>query len=111
MNFRARIVVIITALVLAVLSGRYLYREAHTEATFTNAERGQSEVAILSSIGAPDEVLPCGEYLWWSGDQTNPPRNAGQCKKWVRYNFFLHAFAFGYSAEGKLVSRFEYSSE
>ena len=89
----------------------YLTREARAASTFKNAELGQSEAAVLARLGQPDEVLSCGEYLWWSGDQANPQKNDGRCKKWVRYNFFLHAFAFGYSGDGKLVSRYEYSSE
>jgi hypothetical protein len=91
--------------------GRYFLREARASSTYASAQLGQSEASVLESLGPPDEVLKCGEYLWWNGDQANPPRNEGQCKRWVRYNFFLHAFAFGYSSDGKLVSRYEYSSE
>jgi hypothetical protein len=72
---------------------------------------GQSEASIVERLGPPDEVLKCGEYLGWNADQTNPRANTGQCKKWVRYNVFVHAFAFGYSSEGKLVSRYKFSSE
>ena len=91
--------------------GRYLVRESRTSSTYDSVQLGQNEASIVERLGPPDEVLKCGEYLWWNGDQANPPSNNGQCKKWVRYNFFLHAFAFGYSSDGMLVSRYEYSSE
>jgi hypothetical protein len=92
-------------------SGLYLLRESRATSTYQQATLEQSESHILAALGKPDEVSPCGEYLWWNGDQASPPRNDGRCVKWVRYNFFLHAIAFGYSAEGKLVSRYEYFSE
>ena len=91
--------------------GWYLLRESRAASTYQQAALDQSESQIVAALGEPDEVLPCGEYLWWNGDQANPSQNDGRCVKWTRYNFFLHAFAFGYSAEGKLVSRYEYFSE
>ncbi|MRW89026.1 hypothetical protein GJ699_03420 [Duganella sp. FT80W] len=103
---------LVCVLVLALGScGQYMLREARAQSTYDNAELGQSEQIVLEKLGLPDEVLECGEHLWWNGDQANPPKNNGECKKWVRYNFFLHAFAFGYSREGKLVSRYVYRSE
>ncbi len=103
------------ALCLVVLGTRawiqYLLHEARADSAYTHAQIGQTEASIVAKLGAPDEVLPCGEYLWWNENQANPPQNKGQCKKWVRYNFFVHAFAFGYSSDGMLVSRFEYGSE
>jgi hypothetical protein len=99
-------------LVLTVGScGYYLIREGRARSAYESAQVGQNESVILEKLGPPDQALECGEYLWWNGDQANPPRNEGQCKKWVRYNFFLHAFAFGYSSEGALVSRYVYHSE
>ena len=78
---------------------------------YARATRGQTEAAIINELGPPDNESPCGEYLWWDGDFVNPPANNGICVKWVRYNYFLSAWAFGYSAEGKLVSRYHYVSE
>jgi hypothetical protein len=109
-----RVVKLVLICLLVVLVGscaRYLVRESRANSVFDSAQLGQSEASVVQQLGPPDEVLKCGEYLWWNGDQENPPRNFGQCKKWVRYNFFLHAFAFGYSTEGTLVSRYECSSE
>ena len=107
----AKIVALSLLCLVALAWGRYLFLEGRADSTYTDAKIGDTEQAIVAELGAPDQVLPCGKYLWWNGDQANPPLNTGQCKKWVRYNFFLHAFAFGYSSNGKLVSRYEYSSE
>lgn len=106
-----RLVGLAVILLAAVATGWYLLRESRAASAYQQATLEQSESHILGALGQPDEVLPCGEYLWWNGDQANPPRNDGRCVKWVRYNFFLHAFAFGYSAEGKLISRYEYFLE
>jgi hypothetical protein len=105
------VITICLVLVLVGSCGRYLVREGRASSAYEGAILGQKEAIVLERLGPPDEVLECGKYLWWNGDQENPPLNNGQCKKWVRYNFFVHAFAFGYSSEGKLVSRYEYSSE
>ena len=96
---------------LIALPARYWLRESRAASTYEHATLEQNEAQIIAKAGAPDEVLKCGEYLWWNGDQANPPKNDGRCVKWVRYNFFLHTFAFGYSADGRLVSRYEYFSE
>ena len=72
---------------------------------------GQPESLFLAELGAPDQALPCGEFLWWDGDTANPRKNDGRCVKWVRYNFFLSAYGFGFSQDGKLVSRYNYISE
>src|SRR5262245_6243754 len=104
---RSAKILALTVLVLAVGScGQYLIREGRARSAYNSAQLGQSESVILNRLGPPDQVLECGEYIGWNGDQSNPPKNEGQCKKWVRYNFFLHAFAFGYSSEGALVSRY-----
>jgi len=106
--------VIASTILIAILAiWWFLYgsREARSARAYEHAVLGQSEAEIVHMIGEPDEVLPCGEFLWWDGDRADPPRNDGRCQKWVRYNFFLHAFAFGYSADGHLVSRYEYFSE
>jgi len=109
-----RVVKIVLACLVAAPVGigvRYLVREHRASSAYDHARLGQDEASVVKQLGPPDQVLDCGQYLWWNGDQSNPQKNEGQCKKWVRYNFFLHAFAFGYSSDGKLVSRYEYSSE
>jgi hypothetical protein len=86
-------------------------REPRVEEAYKSSTIGEPEAVIVAKIGEPDEALPCGKYLWWNGDQANPKPNDGRYIKWVRYNFFLHAIAFGYSTEGKLVSRYNYHSK
>jgi hypothetical protein len=109
-----RVVKIVLACLVAAPVGigiHYLVREHRASSAYDRARLGQDEASVVKQLGPPDQVLDCGQYLWWNGDQANPQKNEGQCKKWVRYNFFLHAFAFGYSSDSKLVSRYEYSSE
>ena len=113
MRRRVTVLVLCLTVLLAGGVGRYFLREARAHATFDSAQKGQSEASVLERLGPPDEVHECGENLWWAGQaqEADPPRNEGQCKKAVRYNFFLHAFEFGYSGDGRLVSRYEYFSE
>lgn len=93
------------------LLGVYWHRESTTERFYNQASLGQSEARMLATLGAPDREFPCGEWLWWNGDTANPPKNDGRCAKWVRYDFPFGAYAFGYSHDGKLVSRYHYVSE
>jgi hypothetical protein len=113
MKRNVTILVVCLTLLLVGGVGRYFLREARAHSTFESAQKGQSEASVLERLGPPDEVRECGENLWWNGQaqEAHPPKNEGQCKKAVRYNFFLHAFEFGYSSEGKLVERYEYVSE
>ncbi len=86
------------------------YSDSYTGKVYANAYHGQLEASIVHTLGSPDEELPCGQYLWWDGDTANPEHNHGVCVKWVRYNYFLGGWAFGYSSAGKLVSRYHYAS-
>jgi hypothetical protein len=87
------------------------YGDSRAGKVYANASRGQMEASILQALGSPDEELPCGQYLWWDGDTANPEPNHGVCVKWVRYNYLLSGWAFGYSSDGTLVSRYHYVSE
>jgi hypothetical protein len=107
-NISLAIVLICVALIVYWLK---FSRESRAEEAYESATLGGPESGIVAKVGEPDEVLPCGKYLWWNGDQANPEPNDGRCVKWVRYNFFLHAIAFGYSADGKPVYRYHYQSE
>ena len=97
-------------LVLVGAAASYM-SESRTESIFNQAVLGQTEASIEDSLGKPDQVLPCGKFLRWNGDMANPPLNDGRCVKWARYNYALSAYAFGYSKDGKLVSRYHYVSE
>ena len=89
----------------------HFYQDWRTGEVYDKVIRGQSEASILEALGTPDSVEPCSDHLSWDGDTFNPPANNGLCVKWVRYNYFLSAWAFGYSADGILVSRYHYVSE
>jgi hypothetical protein len=101
-----------TALVVAIsFVAVHFYGDWRTGKVYSETVRGQSEASIVRELGQPDSETVCGEHLWWDGEAFNPPANNGTCVKWVRYNYSLSAWAFGYSADGKLVSRYHYVSE
>ena len=102
---------IIALIILLVAVAANFYGDTKASKVFANARVGQDESLIVGILGRPDQELPCGMFLWWDGDRANPPANNGLCVKWVRYNYFLSAWAFGYSKDGKLVSRYHYVSE
>ena len=87
------------------------YGDSRSGQVFEQAVRGEDESAIVKRLGDPDTTEACGENLWWEEDTNAPLPNNGLCVKWARYNYFLSAWAFGYSASGKLVSRYHYVSE
>ena len=95
----------------ALLVAKNFYGDWRAGEVYARASKGQSEASILRTLGMPDAEMPCGQFLWWDGDTANPEPNRGQCVRWVRYNYFLSAWAFGYSHDGKLVSRYHYVSE
>jgi hypothetical protein len=109
--FTLRRVAILALLVIAIFPVSYVYRLHNVESVFWSASKNMLRTEIENSLGKPDSVDSCGENLWWGGDQSNPPKNNGECAFWVRYNFFLEAYAFGYSSTGHLTSKYRYFSE
>jgi len=95
----------------ALVVAKNFYGDWRAGELYTHVVKGQSEASILKALGVPDAEMSCGQFLWWDGDTANPEPNRGQCERWVRYNYFLSAWAFGYSSDGKLVSRYHYVSE
>jgi len=91
----ATLLAVIFAVFLMTEWGLSLFRESRAHSVYNAAEMGDSERTIIGRLGEPDQIETCGEFLWWDGGQSHPARNDGRCQKWVRYNFFLHAFAFG----------------
>lgn len=104
-------IAIIVILALAAIPALYFYRANIVESVFWSASRNTPCTEIENELGAPDSTGECGENLWRGGDQANPDKNNGECVVWVRYNFFLEAYAFGYSATGRLTSKYRYVSE
>ncbi|WP_216844777.1 hypothetical protein, partial [Rhodanobacter sp. L36] len=58
----AKLIAISTLCLVVFVWGRYLFLEARTDSTYTNAKVGDTEKAIVTKLGVPDQVLPCGKY-------------------------------------------------
>lgn len=86
-------------------------RQDKADRFFAQASLGQPEYLLVDALGKPDEVSACGQWLWWEEGSLSPDRNDGRCVKWVRYNYFLNAYGFGFSKDGKLVARYHYISD
>ncbi len=78
---------------------------------FYAIEEGASRESVVEVLGPPSEVRPCGDNLWWGKDADYRGKNDGRCVTEERYMHFLGAFGIGYSAGGKVVSKYEYISE
>ena len=88
---------------LTAMAAIHVYGESQTAEVYEHVTLGQSEASIVRLLGKPDRMLPCGKSLWWDGEMASPPKNDGRCVKWVRYNYFLSAYGFGYSRDGVSV--------
>lgn len=110
----ARAVVVLAlsaiALFVAVVAWDF-YSDSRAGEVYEASTRGDPEARIVGRLGEPDRIEACPDHLSWNGDQFDPPPNNGQCVKWSSYSHFLSRWAFGYSAAGKLVSRYHYVSE
>ena len=94
-----------------VLVGRHFYHHQRVVSLFWSAERGTTRSNIETAIGVPDKSRPIPTSLWWGDDRDPGPKNYGECAVWVSYEFFLDAYAFGYSDTGQLVAKYHYASE
>jgi hypothetical protein len=86
-------------------------RDSTDGRAFRQIRKGDTVAVVESRLGKPDSTEPCGRNLWWGGDGEYLGKNDGRCVTWVRYNHFLSAWAVGYSADGKVVSKYHYMSE
>jgi hypothetical protein len=93
----------------ALASDIILDRRDHK--AFDKISKADIEVTVERALGRPDSVQSCGISLWWGYDSDYVGKNDGRCVKWVRYDHFLSAWAIGYSADGKVVSKYHYFSE
>jgi hypothetical protein len=78
---------------------------------FDQIRWGESEASVVDRMGKPDTVRRCGENLWWGDDAHFRGKNDGSCVTEVRYEYFLSAWAVGYSKDGRVVSKYHYFSE
>jgi len=78
---------------------------------FLAIQANATRADVVASLGTPDQVRACGENLWWGDDTKYQGPNDGRCLTEERYEFFLTAFGVGYSADGRVVSKYRYVSE
>lgn len=106
--------VVASAIVIAVaLAAFHVYSGVVERETrhFEAIQEGSSRPSVIAALGHPSRVRPCGEHLWWGHDGNYRGKNDGRCVMEERYDRFLVAFGVGYSADGKVVSKYHYVSE
>jgi len=111
MKKRKVFVVSLILVLLSIYPSLYKYRENKVDRAFKLAKMGDSKKSIVAVLGKPDASEQCGKWLWWGDDGHLLGDNKGECVEWIRYNFFLHAYGFGFSKEGNIVSKYQYFSE
>ncbi|MDQ0073360.1 hypothetical protein J2W34_005168 [Variovorax boronicumulans] len=78
---------------------------------FDEIAMGATEQSVVSVLGTPSKVRPCGEFLYWGGDADYRGRNDGRCVSEARYELLLSARGIGYSQDGRVVSKYHYVSD
>jgi hypothetical protein len=96
---------------LVVAFGTNAFLDSRAGRAFGSVEMGATEAQVRSLMGRPSVENDCGENLWSGGDSNFLGKNDGRCLKEVRYEYFLSAWAFGYSADRHVVSKYHYFSE
>lgn len=81
------------------------------EDAFYAVAENAPRAAVVAALGYPDVVRACGKTLWWGGDSQYRGPNDGRCVSEERYEYFLAAYGVGYSADGRVVSKYRYFSE
>lgn len=102
-------VVIPVALVIAFFINQSFDNRAGD--AFQRIKMNAPESSVIALLGKPDVERPCGDNLWWGGDGDYRGKNDGRCVTEVRYEYFLSAWAVGYSADRHVVSKYHYFSE
>ena len=85
--------------------------DARARRQFEAVQMNAKAQDVEAAMGRPDRSRPCGENPWWGGDGDYRGKNDGRCVTEVRYEHFLSAWAIGYSADGRVVSKYHYFSE
>jgi hypothetical protein len=105
---------VVSAIVIAVALAAFLVYSGVVEREtrhFEAIQEGSSRPSVIAALGNPSRVRPCGVHLWWGHDGNYRGKNDGRCVTEERYDRFLVAFGVGYSADGKVVSKYQYVSE
>jgi hypothetical protein len=112
---RAVTIALCTSLALAVVAviGFFTnsYFDRRAGRAFYAVKMGAPESAVIAALGNPDVERPCGQNLWWGDDYHYRGKNDGRCVAEVRYEYFLSAWAIGYSKDRRVVSKYHYFSE
>jgi len=101
-------------LIVALAVCAYLVNAAAAETkerAFRAVAKNSSRTAVVQALGSPDRVRACGQHLWWGDDSKYLGENSGECSTEERYEYFLVAYGLGYSADGRVVSKYMYVSE
>lgn len=75
---------------------------------FEKVQMGMSRPQVVVLLGESSVTGECGENLWWGNDGSYRGKNDGRCITEERYEYFLSAWAIGYSREGRVVSKYHY---
>lgn len=78
---------------------------------FEQVQMGSTRQQVEAALGKPSTVRPCGQNLWWGNDGDYRGKNDGRCVTEARYEYFLSAWAIGYSQDGRVASKYHYVSE
>ena len=114
--WQRNVVIIVAApvLTIAVLASVILIM-AHSDNRdgnlFAHIQLGDTEHSVVERMGPPDRTEKCGKWLYWGGDGDYRGENDGRCVRMVRYDHFLSSWGVGYSADGRVVSKYHYVSE
>jgi hypothetical protein len=101
---------VIAASVIACWTASAIAASWQSDAFYAIAESAP-RAAVVSALGQPDVVRACGNNLWWGDDSQYRGVNDGRCVTEERYEYFLTAYGVGYSADGRVVSKYRYFSE
>lgn len=101
--------VIIVVPIIGFLINSILDRRAGR--AFEQVQMGMPRQQVVVLLGEPSVARDCGENLWWGDDGNYRGKNDGRCVTEERYEYFLSAWAIGYSGDGQVVSKYHYFSE
>jgi outer membrane protein assembly factor BamE (lipoprotein component of BamABCDE complex) len=87
------------------------YSERRVYHAFEQIKIGSTRQQVVALLGVPDTVRGCGDSTWWGDDLTISEKNDGRCVTETRYEHFLNTLGVGYSQDGRVVSKYHYSSE
>lgn len=64
------------------------------------------ESIVIALMGAPNEIKPCGDSLWWGGKDDYRGRNDGRCVQEAHYRHLFDSWTVGYTQDHHVVSKY-----